>query len=241
MRGKRLGGFLLCCALLTVPAAVPCLYAPSFAALMMNSFNALMIMTYAVKEGYFNINKRTAYLIMYIPAALLSAAAIVLRFLRNRMVYEDGYYVHKFVNDFLSGAVFLGRGRGEENAYFIIDDSLQLVGVTHQYGIAAGIVFAAILIIFPIIMYKLSRRVHSSFGRLTVSAIIFVFAVQTVWFIGTNIGLFSVFAAYSAAPFLTGSVTAYAAWGMLLGVFTSAYIRADILPEQKLDRRTRAA
>ncbi|MBQ5334255.1 MAG: hypothetical protein J6K92_13500 [Oscillospiraceae bacterium] len=234
MRGKAMVGFLICCAVLTVPALILCCFTHNFAVLYINTLNAWIIIMFALKKGWFSISKRLGYLIVSIPAALLILSSAAYESIRSLKNHGNAIAKLSFIWDFL-----MDNGTTIEDGWFI-DDSMLLLGVIKYYGILSGVVLGIIMLMFPFLLKLFSHRVHSSFGQLLASSVIFVFTIQAVCYIASNMGINMFYASYSSAPFISIGVYSYAAWGMLLGIFASIYLRSDLFPERKLDRITKA-
>ncbi len=230
MRGKAMVGFLICCAVLTVPALILCCFTHNFAILFINTLNAWSIILFALKKEWFSIRKRLGYLIVSIPAALLILSSAAYESVSSMNNHGNISFIWDFLMD---------KGTTIEDGWFI-DDSMLLLGVIKYFGILSGVVLGIIMLMFPLMLKIFSHRIHSSFGRLLASSVIFVFTVQVVCYIASNIGINMFYASYSSAPFISIGVYSYAAWGMLLGIFASIYLRSDLFPERKLDRITKA-
>lgn len=230
MQGKAMGGFLICCAVLTVPALILCFFTHNFAILFINTLNVWIIMMIALKNGCFGISKKLGYLIVSIPTALLILSSAAYESIRSMKNYGNISFIWDFLMD---------NDNTIEYGWFI-DDSMMLLGVIKYYGILSGVVLGIIMLMFPFLLKLFSHKVHSSFGQLLASSVIFVFTIQAVCYIASNIGINMFYASYSSAPFISIGVYSYAAWGMLLGIFASIYLRSDLFPERKLDQITKA-
>lgn len=234
MRGRGIGGFLICCIALNVPAFVLSCIIHSPAVSYVSTVNAWMIIMFALGKGYFTISKRLGLWAVNVPAALLLSGSVIFECVKSLDENRDILAQFAFICDFLTD-----KGASVEEGWFINDNMLML-GIIKYYGIFAGAVLVIIMLMLPFLLGLLSHRIHSGFGQLLAASVIFVFAFQAVSFIASNFGVNMFFAAYSSAPFLSVGVYSYAAWGMLLGIFASIYLRNDLFPERGLDMSTKA-
>lgn len=230
MRGKGVGGLLICCMALTVPAFILSCIMNCPAIFYVNAVNAWVIIIFALRKGYFDISRRLGLLAVNVPAALLLSCSVIFECVRSLDENGDILALLAFICDFLTD-----KGVSVEEGWFISDNMLML-GIVKYYGIFAGALLVIIMLMLPFLLGLLSKRLHSGFGQLLAALVIFEFAFHAVSFIASNLGVNMFFSEYSSAPFLSVGVYSNAAWGMLLGIFASMYLRSDLFPERELDR-----
>ncbi len=241
MRGRNFKWFVLSCFVLVVPPAMISLYAPCLSAAILVGVAALAIMTIAVKDGYFNVNKAAAYLFMYIPASLAAIGLTLIKLLRNiRYNGSTADWEQNMIREIISEASLFGRGGVSGTSLTEVNNSHILTAITAQFGLIAGIAVAVVLVLLPLIMLVTSSRIQNRFGRLTAFSIGIVFLFMSVAFIASNLGYTTAMESYVTAPFMSNGIFNAVTSGALVGVFASVYRRKDLMPERKINTNRKA-
>ena len=246
MRGKGFGGFVLTCILMVVPAAFCALLVPCTSAVILIGLSALAIMTFAVKNNFFNVKKSGAYLFMYIPAGLAVILLLTIKVILNPGFFQNNYgrnielSVITF-NAYYHNLIFNGTrlfGESLEPCYLLPSPQSDhiITAIIIRFGWAAGIAMALVLLSLPIILLIKSMSIKNIFGRMTAFSIGIVFLFETVSFLLANFGLTISFESVIAPPFMTASLANAISSAALLGIFMSAYRTKDIFPERKIEK-----
>ncbi|MCH5194100.1 MAG: hypothetical protein J1F11_09075 [Oscillospiraceae bacterium] len=247
MRGKGFGGFVLTCILMVVPAAFCALLTPCISAVILIGLSALAIMTFAVKNNFFNVKKAGAYLFMYIPAGLSFISLLILKFglpqyIMTRINPNIRFGFTADYDGFLALQTIVNHSRlfGESSDPFYLLPAPQsdhlITAVTIRFGWAAGIILSLILISLPVIVLVKTRMIKNVFGRMTSFSVGIVFLFETVSYILANFGITTIIESVIAPPFMTASLSNVVSSAALLGIFMSAYRTKDIFPERKIEK-----
>lgn len=239
MNGKGFKGFVLACFALVVPPVFINIYAPCISGAVMSGITALVIMTTAVSAGRFKLKKRTAYLFMYIPAALGTAGIIWLKLFRASEEYGL-HFERDYIREILSHTQLFSQSGADYSQLSSSADAHLLTAVIADLGLIAGIAVTLIITAFPMIILILSSRVKNPFGRITAISISAVFVFQTVCYILANYGISTSYESYVTVPFLTNNPANMAVGAALTGIFMSVYRRRNIFPEQNIVKKTKA-
>ncbi|MGN0675516.1 MAG: permease prefix domain 1-containing protein [Oscillospiraceae bacterium] len=235
MRGKNFKWFVLSCFVLVVPPAFISLYAPCLSGAILVGIAALAIMTTAVKEGYFNMNKTAAYLFMYIPASLAAVGLTLIKLLRNiRYNGSTADWEQDMIRELITEAVLFGNN-GRSVVLTDPYNSHILTAIIARFGLVAGLAVAVILVILPLVMIIMSSRIQNRFGRLTAISIGVVFLFMSSAFIAANFGFTTAMESHVTAPFMSDGIFNAVTSGILMGIFASVYRRKDLMPERKID------
>lgn len=236
MRGKKFKWFVLSCFILVVPPAIISLYAPCLSSAILVGIAALAIMTTAVKDGYFNINKTVAYLFMYIPASLAAVGLTLIKLLRNiRYNGSTSDWEQDMIRELITESVLFGKGNDMSVCLTDPHNSHILTAIIARFGLIAGLAVAVILVILPLVMIIMSSRIQNRFGRLIAISIGVVFMFMSFAFIAANFGFTTAMESHVTAPFMSDGIFNAVTSGILMGIFASVYRRKDLMPERKID------
>lgn len=254
MRNKGYGKLILCGAAFIIPAFLS-LLVPSLTVLLILGVSCLIILTAAVLKGWFNVSKRSAMLILYIPtAAVLSAPLFILMigtgYRAERLRYalypsldpQGMGYMGTTVQNILSHAQLMGSGvpmnyyGGSVDASNIlsarilpaINTDYLLTYLIYGFGWIALLGIIALFAAFIIRAAVLGQKQKSVLGSLTSTAIVATISMQFIVYIASNLG-FMLFSPLSLPLISYGKlalVTNMFLIGLLLSVFrTGAMVR----------------
>ena len=246
MRGKGFGGFVLTCILMVVPAAFCALLTPCTSAVILIGLSALAIMTFAVKNNFFNVKKLAAYLFMYIPAGLAVILLLTVKVILNPGFFQK-YYGRNIelgvitFNSYYHDLIFNGTrlfGESLDPCYSLPSPQSDhiITAVIIRFGWVAGIAMALVLLSLPVIVLFKTKKIKNIFGRMVSFSVGIVFLFETVSYILANFGLTISFESVIAPPFMTASLLNAISSAALLGIFMSAYRTKDIFPERKIEK-----
>lgn len=254
MRNKGYGGLILCGAAFVLPAFLSMLV-PSLTVLFLLCVSCLIILTAAVLKGWFNVSKRSAMLILYIPtAAVLSASFFMLmmstgyraerlRCALNPSLDPQGMgYMGTTIQHILSHAQLIGSGM-PMNYYGVSVEATNILAahilpeittdylltyLIYRFGWIALLGVIALFAAFIIRAAMLCQKQKSVLGFLTSTAIVATFSVQFIVYVASNLG-FMLLSPLSLPLISYGKlalVTNMFLIGLLLSVFrTGALVR----------------
>ena len=198
MRNRGYMGIILSGLFFIVPGII-CLYIPSFSGLIMYSFTCLLVITYAIAKGWFNIDKIKGLLLFYVPVAMVFITSIGL------IIIENSYKLDRLKNAFnpyldpmgsgwmstttrnvLKNAKFLGQNKytmSMETLLPSIDTDYLLTYLIEKVGWISFIVIIGLILMFIIRSLRVSlgqKGVLS--GLVSISVISFNFFGALIFF-----------------------------------------------------------
>ena len=254
MRNNGYDGLILCGAAFVIPALLSMLV-PSLTVLFLLGVSCLIILTAAVLKGWFNVRKRSALLILYIPTAVVLSASFGmimmgvsyrterLRAILNPFSDPQGMgYMVIAIRRILAHAQLIGSGMpmnyhdygGSVDASNIlaahmlpaINTDYLLTYLTYRFGWIALLGIIALFTVFIVRAAMLSKKQKSVLGFLTSTAIVSTFSVQFIVYIASNLG-FMLFSPLSL-PLISYGKMALVTNMFLIGLLLSVF-RTGIL------------
>ena len=249
MRGKGFGGFALSCILMTVPAMFCSFMIPCISATVLVGLSALAVMSFAVKNNFFNVKKPGAYLFMYIPAGIAFIGLLTLKFglpqyVRTRINPNINFGFTADYDSFLALKILLNGSHlfGESTAPLCElplpypESAHLIIAVIIRFGWAAAIMLSLILLSLPLIVLIKTRGIKNVFGRMVSFSVGIVFLFEAVSYILANFGFTTNVESVTVPPFMTANLLNSISSAALLGIFMSAYRTKDIFPERKIEK-----
>jgi len=241
LRGRGYPGIILSLAACAVPALLG-LIVPSLANVVLCSLACLGLLTFAVVNGFFKVNKRNALLLVHIPTVIVTAGSAFMfiagspyrlqRFLTafNPALDPLGAgYIGTIIRDMLAGARVFGPGDltdiyGNLLPNVLYTDYL-LTYLVHRLGWAALVVIMGVLLVFLVRAGSICLRQKSVMGKLTAAAVLATLAMQTVLYAANN--FFPLFASLPL-PLISYGGTATVIDMLLIGVMLSVFKTGDL-------------
>ncbi len=255
MRNKGYGGLIFCGAAFVAPAFLSMLV-PSSGILFLLCISCLILLTAAVLKGWFNVRKRSALFILYIPTAVVLSMSFFfmlmgagyraewLRVVFNPSLDPQGIgYMGTTVQRILSHSQFIGSGMPMDY-YMVAVDASNILGarilpaintdylltyLIYRFGWIALLGIIALFAAFIIRAAMLCNKQKSVLGFLTSTAIVSTFAVQLILYIASNLG-FMLLSPLSLPLISYGKmalVTNMFLIGLLLSVFRTGTLVRD--------------
>ncbi len=244
MRNQGIKGMLFC-GLGYLPYAIILLFVPSTTGFLIYTLSALITICLAISKGWFGIGTKQGLVIVLLPTVLVGSAVLVWLMLQSYRlerihVLLDPYsdprgYQYVMIRDLMSGALFIGKGvipqqyTGALSSPWFRRDMLLTI-ITNKYG---WIVFWGIILLFLIFsataFYKVSRQ-KSVLGLMVSLPILFVFIMQTILYIVSNLG-FGILSTLSL-PFLSDGTMALLINAGLIGFMLSVFRTGDAMMDQ---------
>ncbi len=249
MRTKGHLGIILCGIFFIIPIIVGTVISDlSMMALIISAF--MVLITIAITNGWFNVNKLRGILLVYIPtvsvASIVFVGQIFNGYRKDRLLgvinpsrdsIGSGYIATK-IRNMLSGAKFLGEGTLEAGSHMLpeINTNYILTYLIHRLGWISFIITMVIVSTFVIHAFILCSKQKSVLGRLVSTAVLITFTMEVVFYVISNLG-FPIIT--STLPFISYSgmsvIINMALIGIMLSVFKSGDIMKDELLLQKND------
>ena len=212
MRNKGYCGFIFCMVVSLTPAYLSILVpaylwvSPYVTALFLICISCLIILTAAIKKGWFNVRKLLAIPLMFISTAVvLSTTFIMMRgegYITRRVMLNPSLdptgagYLGTMIHRFLSHSQFIGQGLPINGSEYSSSQLLPAANtdfvLTYLIYRLGWIVFIGIILIFSVFLMRaiiLCAKQKGVLGFLVSLAIISTFAVQCIVYIAFNLGL----------------------------------------------------
>lgn len=245
MRSKGYLGIILSGVFFIIPVFIG-LRIPSMSVVALISLCFLILITMAIIQGWFNVNKLYGMLHVYIPTlAIVITGFIKLMFYsynRERLLYiinpsKDplGWgYISTKMRDMLAGAKFIGKGGLGSNSYMIptINTDYILTYLIHRLGWLSFIVVMGIISFFIIRSFKLCYKQKSILGKLVSMAVLVTFTMEVAFYTITNLGL--PIMGSLTLPFISYSGMSTIVNMTLIGIMLSVFKSGDIVKDSLL-------
>ena len=236
MRSRGYIGIIVSGLFFIVPGII-CLYIPSFSGLIMYSFTCLLVITYAIAKGWFNIDKIKGLLLVYVPVTMVSITSIALLVIENSYKLDrlrnafnpyldpiGSGYMSKVTRDILKNAKLLGQNKYAMNTESIlhsIDTDYLITYLIDRVGWISFIVIIGLILMFIIRSLRISLSQKGVLSGLVSISVIGTFTMQVIFYVIHNLG-FQLF-----DPFILPLVS-YGGIGtiinmFLIGIMLSAY------------------
>jgi len=255
MRNKGYGGLILCGAAFVVPAFLS-MMVPSLTVLFLLGVSCLILLTATVLKGWFNVKKRSALLILYIPIAVVLPASFFMFIMsaayradRLRCVFNPSLdpqgmgFMGVTVQQILAHSQLIGGGMPMHYSGVSVEASNLLAAhvlpaintdylltyLTYRFGWIVPLGIIALFAAFVIRAIVLCKKQKSVLGFLTSTAIVSTFSVQLIIYIASNLG-FLLFAPLSLPLISYGKIALVANMlliGLLLSVFRTGALARD--------------
>lgn len=241
LRNKGYMGIILSGLYFIVPALI-CLYVPSFSSLIMYSLTCLLVITYAIAKGWFNINKVKGLLLVYIPVAIVSITSIALLVIENsyklnRLKVAFNPYLDSMnmgwmgtvTRDILKNAKFVGQNRYSMNIESMlpsIDTDYLLTYLIDRVGWISFIVIISLILMFIIRSLKINLSQKGVLGGLVSISVISTFTMQVIFYVIHNLGfqLFDPFILPLLSYSRIGTIINMALIGIMLSTYRSSVL-----------------
>ena len=236
LRNKGYTGIILSGVYFILPAII-CLYITSFSSLIMYSFTCLIILTYAIGKGWFNIEKLKGLALVYIPVVLVSITSISLLVIENsyklsRLKVAFNPYLDSMnmgwmgtvTRDILKNAKLIGQNRYVSSMDTLlpsVDTDYILTYLIEKVGWISFIVIITIITGFIIRSLRISSKQKGVLSGLVSLSVIVTFTMQVIFYVIHNLG-FQLFDPF-ILPLLSYSRIGTIINMFLIGVMLSAY------------------
>lgn len=244
LRGKGIPGVLLCMAAAFIPMVLS-LSIHTSSGFFIGGASVLILLTYAVISGWFGRRKTAMLAASYFPVAALTALGFyeihigahrIATYLHPEIDPLGAGFAALTVRKAIAGACLIGAGAGTDQTQFLSNVHAQylLTFLIERYGWISLILFGLLFVLLLFHGILLCVRQQSQMGRLIGIAVLASFGLQTLCFVGNNLGL----AAFSEfpLPLVSGRVSMILNLfliGCLLSVFRNGCLTTDKTPPEK--------
>lgn len=238
MRKKSYQGIVFSGIYCIFPALL-CLQIPSLSSLAMYTITCLIILTYAILRGWFNVNKLRAMLVVYIPTLITSC--IALKFMKQHQLARLKYALNPSLDPLGSGfianvtrliiknAKLIGHntyGIDTDNLLPNLNTDFLLTHLIDRLGWISFIFLMMVLLIFIVRALKLVHNQENVLGSLISVSVIATFIMQVIIYVLNNLG-FPLIAPLTL-PLIsygrTGTIINLFLIGIMLSVFRNSTI-----------------
>ncbi|MBU5436632.1 FtsW/RodA/SpoVE family cell cycle protein [Tissierella sp. MSJ-40] len=233
MRNKGYLGIILSGIYFIIPVLI-CLKIPSLSILALYSITSLMIFTYAILRGWFNVKKLNGLLLIYIPIVIVSLTKIVFindyQLLRLKTAFNPsldpmgaGYWANATRSIIVNAKLFGSSqfGLNADNVLVDIHTDFLLTYLIHRIGWISFIIIMFFILAFIIRSLKFSLKQKSVLGGLVSLSVIVTFIMQVLFYVASNLG-FQLFTPLTL-PLISYSKIATVINMFLIGIMLSVY------------------
>ena len=229
-RGKRYLGLLSCGFYFFIPAYF-CF--SSLSMLIMVSLICVIMLTYAILKGWFNIKKAFGLLMIYIiPLPLIG---LVIYQNLNYGIDTTDYYL-RMSRDIVYNAKLIGAGSRSSSILvtYAFKTEYTLSYLIYKYGWISLIGIVAILTTFVSIAFLQIKKLKGLLGKLTSHAVLLTLAVQILFSILRSLGLLPVYAV--TLPFFSSNSVSIIINMFLVGIMLSVFKTGNLIGDSPLPK-----
>lgn len=247
MRNRGYEGIILSGIYYIFPAII-CYFIPSSANLVMYTITCLIILTYAILKGWFNVKKLDAILLLYIPTVILSGVMLIYAAQYERFQAAinpyidplgDGWMAVK-TREIITNANFIGAsdyiistyGTDTKNILPIKNTEFLLTYLIDKWGWISFIGIMLILAIFVIRCFKAIMKQNNILGGIVSMSIMINFIMQIISYVVFNLG-FQMFAPL-ALPLISFGRTSGIINMFLIGIMLSVFRNSSLYSSREL-------
>lgn len=247
MRNRGYEGIILSGIYYIFPAII-CYFIPSSANLVMYTVTCLIILTYAILKGWFNIKKLNSMLLVYIPTVIVSVAMLIYAAQYERFQAAvnpyidplgDGWMAVK-TREIITNANFMGAsdyiistyGTDTKNILPIKNTEFLLTYLIDKFGWISFIGIMLILVIFIVRCFKAITKQNNILGGIISTSIMVNFIMQIISYVVFNLG-FQMFAPLTL-PLISFGKTSYIINMFLIGIMLSVFRNSSLYSSREL-------
>lgn len=226
-------------------SAIICLNAWNISSVVIYSVSCLLLLTIAILNGWFNVKKINALLIIYGAVTLISLILIYIIISTKSYIFyriqaasnpmlepQTSGWLIIFVREIVTGAKLFGQGSLGKYGEISIPNKhsdLLLTYLIHNLGWLFFAVIMTIIIIFIIRLFILCKKQKSILAKLVSTSVLITFIMQFIVYVAYNLG-FQLLSPLSL-PFIsyggTSTVINMVLIGIMLSVFNTGELYRD--------------
>lgn len=247
MRNRGYEGIILSGIYYIFPAII-CYFIPSSASLVMYTVTCLIILTYAILKGWFNVKKLNTMLLVYIPTVIVSGIMLIYAAQYERFQAAinpyidplgDGWMAVK-TREIIANANFMGAsdyiistyGTDTKNILPIKNTEFLLTYLIDRFGWISFIGIMLILAIFVIRCFKVIFKQNNILGGIISTSVMVNFIMQIISYVIFNLG-FQMFAPLTL-PLISFGKTSYIINMFLIGIMLSVFRNSSLYSSKEL-------
>ena len=228
-------------------SAVICLNQWSLSGVVIYSISCLLLLTMTILNGWFNVKKTNALLIVYGAVALISLILMYIIISTNSYISyriraafnpmfepEASGWLPNFVRSIIAGAKLFGQGSLGKYEGIPIPrkhSDLLLTYLIHELGWIFFAVIMTIIIIFIIRLFIICRKQKSVLAKLVSTSVLITFTMQFIVYVGYNLG-FQLLSPF-ALPFISYGGTSTVINMTLVGIMLSVFSTGELYHDDK--------
>ena len=228
-------------------SAVICLNQWSLSGVVIYSISCLLLLTMTILNGWFNVKKTNALLIVYGAVALISLILMYIIISTNSYISyriraafnpmfepEASGWLPNFVRSVIAGAKLFGQGSLGKYEGIPIPrkhSDLLLTYLIHELGWIFFAVIMTIIIIFIIRLFILCKKQKSVLAKLVSTSVLITFTMQFIVYVGYNLG-FQLLSPF-ALPFISYGGTSTVINMTLVGIMLSVFSTGELYHDDK--------
>ena len=246
MRNKGYLGIIQIGVIFSISAVI-CLNQWSLSGVVIYSISCLLLLTMAILNGWFNVKKTNALLIVYGAVALISLILMYIIISTNSYISyriraafnpmfepEASGWLPNFVRSVIAGAKLFGQGSlGKYEGIPIPHkhSDLLLTYLIHELGWIFFAVIMTIIIIFIIRLFIICKKQKSVLAKLVSTSVLITFTMQFIVYVGYNLG-FQLLSPF-ALPFISYGGTSTVINMTLVGIMLSVFSTGELYHDDK--------
>lgn len=219
-------------------AALLCLLGSSFSGFFLLTVSCLIVLTVAIKKGFFGGSKKVGFAIVYIPVAAVLLFIIVSNpsLLGERFSIMGYMYltVRRLVDssqpwgEAVMDGKFAGMGIDQFLPGWSTDFSLTYI--IARLGYVPGLAIVAVLLILIVRIFISVIKQKNAYGFLVAFSACLAITGQTVFYVLSNLGIIAPFA--GILPFISFGRIGFVVNMILVGLLLSVYRRTDLVKDR---------
>lgn len=243
-RSKGYLGIILCGISFLLPACIA-IIVPTVSGFLLFTSAGLIILSIAIRKGWFQVRKLYGYLIVFVPtlvALMMTTQSFwVIRLqiaLDPSSDYRGAGYIGTAARTLLAGSKLFGRGdMPAQYAMFTfpmpsIDTDYLLTYLIFNIGWIAFIVIMGFLLFFIIKGFLLCSKQKSGLGLFVSVAVLLTFTMQVIGYVAANLGF--QFTGPISLPLISYGKIATIINLSLIGIMLSVFRTGDIVKDKNV-------
>lgn len=218
----------------------------------------LTLITAAIARGWFKVEKRKAFILVYAPTLLCAMGLFLFKLWRygdqkdvflariKGLFLSDpdtpAIYLSFVVRNIVKNAQFIGQGKtgpmiktgtaGLEQVLPVWWSDFSLTYLIHQWGLMVGVLLLALFIFLIIKMIRAAMRQKNALGFIVSLSAVTAIGMQCALFFSANLGICQLVTL--PLPLITTGQTCFIVDMALIGLLLSAYRNVDVVRDTEV-------
>lgn len=241
MRREGYLGIILSYVCLAIPALIGMIN-PNFSGVIVYTLTCLILLTFAIAKGWFNVKKLRAVLLVFIPTVMSAMVVIFTTIFNNPYRLQrlqnalnpsldpmGAGYIGTITREMIANARFFGQGElGTSSGMMLpeIHTDFLLTYLIHRFGWISFIVIMTVLLAIIMRAFMLCSKQRSVLGKLIAMSVLTTFTLQVALYVANNLG-FQLFAPLTL-PLVSYGGTATVINMILIGIMLSVFKSGEL-------------